>query len=178
MVRETDVKGHERKTSYGVVRIKKHKRKVKGSKKSPPSRRQTGRIEDPRIKKIEITRAEGRTEETGITHTFDNFIDANRQLSLMASSAPDTGAYDKTDFKITLKDGSVYEGRFDLQREHFLKRNLLQDHIKPQLLAYSEIKPPAHFSDAQWRQFKVTNEPHLKNSSTEWLKAFGWHPDQ
>ena len=177
MTRETDVKGHTRRTSYGVVKIKPHKRKLKESGNSPPSRRQTGRIEDPRIDRIEITRGEGANDADYSTHTFRSFREANRHLSTMAFTAPVDSSF-KTDFKIHLKDGSEYTGTYDLKRQDMFGSNQLEKHIKPQLLAYSEIQMPSHFTDEQTKQFLRTNEPRLKQSSTEWLKAFGWHPNQ
>lgn len=174
---KTKVRGHYRDTKYGRVYIKSHERSTKGKSLSKRVSRQTGEIP---IERIEIVRAEGLVGETGDTIIVRDtkessaFEKASRKLSIMALTAPEE-AYHKVDFKIILKDGSVYEGRYDLNRQDFMKSNHLQNHIKPQLLAYAEIRPPAHFTDEQWRQFKRTNEPPLKNRATGWLDAFGWN---
>lgn len=80
------------------------------------------------IVEILVNRAEGPIESCG-NKTFSSWSEANKAVSEMAVSAPEGGAYDKTDFKITYEDGFEYKGRLDLEFTHFMKSTPLSDHI-------------------------------------------------
>lgn len=72
---------------------------------------------------IELTRAEGMSDECGFTVVCRNLIGrnpwetANIILSKWARTAPDNGCYDKCDFTVTFADGETYTGRYDLTRD-------------------------------------------------------------
>lgn len=68
------------------------------------------------IKSIRIMRVEGKIEECGKWHHFKTLARANALLSRNSRTAPKGGAYDKHDFEVKFKDGSVYKGRYDLHR--------------------------------------------------------------
>jgi hypothetical protein len=72
-------------------------------------------------KTITITRAEGPTCECDRPETADTWAGANAILFRWSRTAPETGGYDKCDFKIVFEDGHEYDGRYDLmhfRREH------------------------------------------------------------
>ena len=70
------------------------------------------------VKKISIMRAEGpsRDPDVGTWRHFDNYHDADKYLRKQSRTAPDSGGYDKHDFKVEWKDGHKYEGRLDVKR--------------------------------------------------------------
>ncbi len=65
--------------------------------------------------KITVTRAEGPTHLCGIVRTVCTFPEADTILFWNSRTAPESGGYDKHDFKIEFEDGAIYEGRYDLK---------------------------------------------------------------
>lgn len=85
------------------------------------------------VTSVWLRRAEGPINELTEWLEFGTFEDANRQLRVWASTAPDSGGYDKCDFKIVYnnnEEDDAYEGRFDLERKHWGQPDLLQEHIR------------------------------------------------
>lgn len=81
------------------------------------------------VKQIVLERAEG----TRIKKTFSTWRDAESTISKWASTAPDNGAYDKTDFYIVWENGQEYSGRFDLQYKHSYNTDGLAKQVKSTL---------------------------------------------
>lgn len=91
------------------------------------------------VTKVWLRRAEGPTELCTGWIEFASFDDANTQLQMWATTAPDTGGYDKCDFKVEYDndtDDDAYEGRFDLQYEHRVGGRLIQEHMEAFILWY------------------------------------------
>jgi len=106
-------------------------------------------------KTIWVRRAEGRTEEIERDgeHTVSTFAEADEVLKRWAWSAPDTGGYDKCDFKVVYEDGEEYEGRFDLKRDHRYGENLLGKHMLDFVTFYAGVRCPGHMKPAQYEAF-------------------------
>lgn len=79
------------------------------------------------IKSIRIMRAEGRKELCGKWHRFKTLAGANAFLTRGSRTAPKGGASDKHDFVVKFKDGSVYDGRYELHHSEAgdLKKHML-----------------------------------------------------
>jgi hypothetical protein len=61
--------------------------------------------------------------------TVSTFQEAENIILKAAIHAPDTGAYDKTDFILTWSNGQQYKGRFDIQYKHTLTIKPLYNHV-------------------------------------------------
>ncbi len=104
------------------------------------------------VTKIEITRAEGFTEETGNTVTVSNWIEANGVIKGMAVTAPNKdGTYNKVDFKITYTDGEIYEGRYDMQYKDTAKADLA-GHVS-RVVSYNSNTNVDFENNAKWAEF-------------------------
>lgn len=77
--------------------------------------------------------------------TFATIAEADALLRSWAWHAPQTGAYDKTDFKVTFKSGPIYQGRFDLQYQHRIKTDLLKAQMVG-FIRYGAENPHGMFS--------------------------------
>jgi hypothetical protein len=82
------------------------------------------------IEYIIIERAEGLIEETLKPVVVHTFAGSDRILRQWATTAPNTGGYDKCDFILIFKDGYQYKGRFDLQKQHETGNELLKEHVE------------------------------------------------
>lgn len=84
--------------------------------------------------KIKLERLEGRCPVLyEREEEFTRWKDANNALRHWAITAPQEG-YDKVRFVIEYEDGFEYEGRFDLERKHFLEfGDLIGTHMKKHL---------------------------------------------
>lgn len=101
------------------------------------------------IKTIEIIRREGRVNQTNIKHYAESWKDADEILNSMATTAPVEG-YDKTDFHITFKDGTTYNGRYDLKHLDVEIANLF-DHVKDFILYHAGLSKPLWLSREQYK---------------------------
>ncbi|MEC0526203.1 hypothetical protein P8822_00040 [Bacillus sonorensis] len=81
------------------------------------------------VKQLVLERAEG----TRAKQTCTTWEDAESTIARWATTAPDNGAYDKTDFYIVWENGQEYSGRFDLQYKHFYNENGLAKQVKSTL---------------------------------------------
>jgi hypothetical protein len=114
-----------------------------------------------KLKSITITRAEGPSKLCGIPEVFVNtlepgdgvpgshwekpywisgFIKASSGMRAWGHSAPTTG-YDKCDFRCEWEDGTVYEGRFDLQRGGTDGGEYFADSFRSRVRFYSGLAP-------------------------------------
>lgn len=123
------------------------------------------------VKSIEITRAEGPIDECGVTVVVSSFAEASRVLARIAETAPNTGGYDKTDFRVTWADGEIYDGRADIQRDHVVGYDLA-DHIRSFLGYLAGTVRPAHVtSDDKWEAIKASNKDSAP-SALEFLSKY------
>jgi len=67
------------------------------------------------IKEVKILWKEGRSKEGEYPKTFKSVSEATKQIKKNSLEAPKTGGYDKHKFTIEWEDGSVYEGRMDVE---------------------------------------------------------------
>lgn len=123
--------------------------------------------------KVELTRAEGPINECGRSHTWHGEACIERgdeRLRQWAATAPNRGGYDKCDFKVTWSDGSEYEGRFDLERQHTSASWLLGEHmVSFQKYMAGEIRP-AHATPDRWRaHMREHVEGIYGEQAREWL---------
>lgn len=84
-----------------------------------------------KVKRIEITRAEGPIHLCGRKETFDNFRDANLHLLWNQSTYTKLG-YDKHDVVIEWEDGNTYSLRHDCQHPEnkYFKGNEIDKRLK------------------------------------------------
>jgi hypothetical protein len=115
-----------------------------------------------KVARIAITRAEGLPHECGVTHICGTWDDADAVLKRMAATAPDSGGYDKTDFRITWEDGETYLGRYDLTRADETGASLGR-HVRDFCLFYSGRWRPEHLREAQYRAI-VDRDPELRDA--------------
>ena len=97
------------------------------------------------VQSIWLNRAEGPTAECGDV-TVSSYDDADRVLQSWARTAPDTGGYDKCDFRITFADGETYEGRYDLKRHDTAHTGQLQRHVRQFCRFYAGLWRPVHIT--------------------------------
>lgn len=139
--------------------------------------------------KIEIERAEGRTEEcikvectareattTGYhgrrgirgypvgTWATDVWTRANAILASWSHTAPRSGGYDKCDFKVTYEDGEEYEGRYDLTHMSVDGYPSLERHMGSFLGCISGRRKPAHMKTVDYERYLV---PYRANGTSE-----------
>jgi hypothetical protein len=107
---------------------------------------------NPKVKSIEITRAEGPSALCGVPKTFESFKDARTWLYSQSSTFPKGGCYDKHDFTITFTDGETYSGRLDC-KHHLESDNDLDvyRHVLEFCTFYSGRAKllPEHFKDQE-----------------------------
>lgn len=101
------------------------------------------------IKHIEIIRREGWVRQTNISHYAESWKKANRILMDMATTAPEKGGYDKTDFYIEFEDGFKYQGRYDLKHSS-IEFPCLFNHIKDHVLFYAGLRKPLWMTNEQY----------------------------
>jgi hypothetical protein len=101
-----------------------------------------------RVRKVTIDCAEGPNFILG-PKTASSFEEADRLLWKIAEHGPDLGYY-KTDFAITFEDGSVYEGRFDVERWDKGHPDL-RKHVREFVEFYAGLRKPAHLTDKQYQ---------------------------
>jgi hypothetical protein len=93
-----------------------------------PNHREKGPHE---VKEITITRAEGPYDLCGIPKYFNSFESATHWLRSEAYSFPETGGYDKHDFKVVFMDNETYSGRLDCKHHICLDNDLdILEHVK------------------------------------------------
>lgn len=107
--------------------------------------------------KITIDRAEGPSNLCG-PKTFEGpnvWAQAQRCIDEICETAPKTGGYDKTDFKVIFADGEEYTGRIDLSHPSYEKRDItnLADHIAQHCHFHLGLWRPSHMSVDQYRDF-------------------------
>jgi hypothetical protein len=115
-----------------------------------------------RVARIAITRAEGLPHECSVTHICGTWDDADAVLKRMAATAPDSGGYDKTDFRITWEDGETYLGRYDLTRQDATKASLA-GHVRNFCLFYSGRRRAEHVDEPRYRAI-VDRDPELRDA--------------
>jgi len=103
--------------------------------------------------KIEIRRAEGRTDECTDWKAYESFADADRMLGLWARTAPKDGSYHKCDFRVTYADGETYEGRFDLVFKDLHGTELLERHMRDHVTFSAGVRCPGHISEADYARY-------------------------
>lgn len=114
---------------------------------------------------IALHRAEGKTDDA----TATTFAEATKKLREWSWTAPkEGGGYHKCDFKITFSDGSVYEGRFDLNDGPVA---FLADHCQKYLNFASGRVKPHKYTDEQWAVILNRNPKH-KEECNNWLDNY------
>lgn len=101
-----------------------------------------------KVARIRLRRAEGPSDLCTDWQDYSGFPAANDQLKTWAETAPIGGGYDKCDFEVIYKepftrdeeDPDIYEGRFDLQRQHAQGANLLQEQMREVVLSYWDLR--------------------------------------
>ena len=78
---------------------------------------------------ITFEQVEGLTSQCTV-HNLDTWAEVDAIIRRKATSAPDTGSYNKCDFVVYWEDGEEYTGRFDLQRKHSYGSSFLQKQIQ------------------------------------------------
>ena len=111
-----------------------------------------------KLKKIEITRAEGPIHSCGIKHEFKDYISARQWLWSNAHGYPKQG-YDKHDVSIEFEDGWVFHTRMDCQHYDNEHPDLdPQEHLLNHLHIYGGIRKPLWMDDKKWEYFKTNDE--------------------
>jgi hypothetical protein len=100
---------------------------------------------------IELTRAEGPTYPHPLGKAkATSWGEANRVLFDWSRSAPRAGeGYDKCDFVITLPNGAIYDGRYDLNHHADSMPNL-ERHVREVLAMMACIWRPHHIGEREW----------------------------
>jgi len=110
--------------------------------------------------KIWLHRAEG-PSDLCVEKTFqgdDCWKQADVQLDTWAQTAPKSGGYDKTDFKVKFADGEDYCGRFDLQHPDVPNReSSLADHIAHFILFCAGHYRPPGMSEEKYEKLMKTD---------------------
>jgi hypothetical protein len=110
---------------------------------------------------IWVRRAEGRASECieltlkGGDGYAEVWARADSVLQRWSRTAPDSGGYDKCDFRILYEDGETYEGRYDLQRHESVS---IATHMLSFLECYSGRKKPGHMKEADYRRLLAYHE--------------------
>jgi hypothetical protein len=122
------------------------------------------------LKKIYVTRAEGRADECGKQHVFESFADAHKRVRLMARSAPKGGGYDKTDV-VFVFDG-LEEGedtsiglRFDMTYDHATAAEPLRSEGIAHCRFYSGERRPSHISEENYDRILSCAESKYRKGS-------------
>ena len=104
-----------------------------------------------RATKIVLNRAEGPSTECVEKVFSGDFLwnEANDQLKTWAQTAPER-SYDKVDFTVYFSDGSTYDGRFDLKKEHSKTADLAQ-FIRKEIDFYSGKYKPEWMSEQKYK---------------------------
>jgi len=76
-----------------------------------------------------------------------------RRFSTWGMTAPDSGGYDKCDFKVAWENGETYEGRFDMKRGGTDGDESFWTSLRRRVEFYACARRPAHFKDAHWKHF-------------------------
>jgi hypothetical protein len=100
--------------------------------------------------KIILERVEGFAHEC-TRETFDNFAAATVQINRWARTAPDGGAYDKTDCEVYLSDDLAFHFRLDLQRKHAGAD--FHAHALEVAKFYAGLRCPSHFSPEGYEHY-------------------------
>lgn len=105
------------------------------------------------VLRIWLNRAEGPTSEIG-QRTVTSFQDADAVIRRWATSAPATGkGYDKVDYKIDWQNDHSYGGRFDMDRSHVTKSDILAQAVRDGLLFFAGLRRPSSISQEQYEKF-------------------------
>lgn len=110
------------------------------------------------ITKIDLNRAEGPHYDTGrkSAATFDA---AQHIIDTWARTAPESGGYDKVDFKLFFSDGENYDGRLDIKHLRVADDNDLAKHVKNHLEIYSGQWQPPYMDDERYARFMANLDP-------------------
>ena len=125
------------------------------------------------VKEIWIERVEGpigNLSQDQRETKVKTFTEADAFLRKQAETAGNFG-YDKTDFKVTWKDGSEYKGRYDLQKIDLYRTDLLQNQMKDEIEFMAGIYRPAHFKDDAWQRHLSELDPKMVEERKEWLRT-------
>jgi hypothetical protein len=82
-----------------------------------------------KVAAITVARAEGPTDLCGEI-TVTDWKQAELVVRMNASTAPEGGAYDKTDITINYEDGFEYRTRLDVKAEMMDELDSLETHIR------------------------------------------------
>ena len=106
------------------------------------------------VKSITFTYSEGYSHPSiELPYTVTTWQAADEYLRVKALTAPDTGGYDKTDFKVVMSDGDTYGGRFDLQRKHTTQKNMINRQIKETFEFHAGLHCPSHMTQADYEEY-------------------------
>lgn len=123
-----------------------------------------------KVKQVELSNSESQYVKDG-TYTL---VEANNILRRAAGYAPDSGAYDKTNFVVIFEDGFRYGGRLDLQRRHMGMPNPLKDHIVGHVRFCTGEHKPYWMTEEQYKEtLSFYYDPEeLMRDAKEFLKKY------
>lgn len=127
---------------------------------------------DPvQIESITLCRAEGPIEEP-LYQPFrcSSFREANTLLRSWARTAPDAGAYDKTDCTLVWRDGRTEDIRYDLVRDDVVVADVARA-IRDMATFYAGDRRPPHMSAQEYSRFL----DHLGVAGQQWARELVDH---
>lgn len=121
------------------------------------------------IKRIVIERAEGECLPDGTMPRAEcaSIAEANKVLREWAYTAPEGGAYDKCDLLVEWEDGTEYQDRFDLQREHCMDTMLLQSFLEYSFEFSAGEHCPAHMTADRYNDYLEMCEEYTPGSKAQ-----------
>ncbi len=106
------------------------------------------------VSKVEILGGEGVIDFVDqFKGVYPSIEVADKALALLAHRAPESGAYNKTDFVVTWSDGESWEGTLCLNRDHRRSSDILGDHIRAIVDYESGDATPTHLTREQYTDF-------------------------
>ena len=124
------------------------------------------------VQSIELLYAEGRigfTEQ--FMKTYENFDQSDAALRRMASDAPECGAYNKVNYKVTFTDGETYEGRICLKRHDEFHSRIIPRSMNSFVGFHAGRHCPDHMTRESYQRF-------LDRFGEETLKEYADFQDQ
>jgi hypothetical protein len=121
------------------------------------------------VRAITFNWSEGKHLLFDFPHTVKTWELADQFLWGMAPDAPTGGAYDKTDFTVTMSNGNTYQGRFDLQPHHYGEPNLINGQMYEHLLFSAGLYKPCHMRYSHYAEYLLTFGESGANEARQWL---------
>lgn len=119
------------------------------------------------VKQITFARVEGRNSDL-FNKVFPTWQEVETAIKNAAITAPGDGGYDKCDFLLEYENGFIYEGKFDMVRDHHTDLQPLAEHVTGYMKFLSGEQKPAHWKDTQY-EFYVRDS---KEAAKEFLQKY------